>query len=268
MPSPLQLKVFLAHSHEDEETVRDVFHLLKADGFEPWLDKISLAPGQDWKLEIKHAVRTADAVAVFLSQHSVTRAGYVNQEIALALDYAQQQPEREIYIIPIRLEECEIPDRLSHLHWIELPETGFSVGQAYLRLQRSLLLRAIHGGRLKPDAVDQPWLGAFIYSKGIPDSYPASDLDGEYLVRGVNPDQTRYYGTATLAVHGGLFELTQRIGTQEVRYEGIFEAPRLVFSGKGYTVSYGANRLDGVLIGEWGTGGVEELIPAVASKPK
>lgn len=118
------------------------------------------------------------ARAIFLSQRSVTEAGYLNREIALALEQAEMQPEREIFIIPIRLEECTVPDRLTHLHWFELPETGFSVGQAYLRLQRSLVVRAMQAGRMQSGDLSQPWMEHMLYQKTIPDAYPVEDLEG------------------------------------------------------------------------------------------
>lgn len=47
-----KLKVFLCHASEDKETVRKLYHQLKADGVEPWLDEVSILPGQEWQREI------------------------------------------------------------------------------------------------------------------------------------------------------------------------------------------------------------------------
>jgi len=43
-----------------------------------------------------------------------------SKEIKLALDIANEKPEESIYIIPVRLEECNVPLRLRELHWIDL----------------------------------------------------------------------------------------------------------------------------------------------------
>lgn len=48
------LRVFLAHSHHDKGFVREVYSLLRADGFDPWLDEEDLDPGQDWEHEIRN----------------------------------------------------------------------------------------------------------------------------------------------------------------------------------------------------------------------
>ena len=46
----------------------------------------------------------------------------VQQEIKWALDILDQMPEETIYLIPVRLEDCPTPDRLSELHWVILYE--------------------------------------------------------------------------------------------------------------------------------------------------
>lgn len=143
------LTVFLAHSRGDKDLAREIFCLLRADGFHAWFDEENLLPGQDWEYEIKKAVRKANAVAAFLSPRSVDAAGYLHKELALALDTAQQQPEGTIFLIPIRLGECEVPERVRHLHWLDVDPADARIGPTYLRLQRSLLRRALQLGLME-----------------------------------------------------------------------------------------------------------------------
>jgi hypothetical protein len=119
-----QKKVFLCHSHEDKSSIRDWYQRLKNDGIKPWLDVIDLIPGQNWELEIKKVISTSDIILVCLSPKSVNQEGYVNKEIKIALDIAEQKAEGSIYIIPAKLEECEVPDRLQRWHWVNLYEDG------------------------------------------------------------------------------------------------------------------------------------------------
>ncbi len=95
-----------------------------------------MVPGQDWEREIRQAIREADVVAVCLSQSSTTKAGYVQKEIKFALDVADEQPEGTIFAIPVRLEECSVPERLSRLQWVDL-----FVDSGYARLLRALSAR-------------------------------------------------------------------------------------------------------------------------------
>lgn len=122
------LRAFLCHSSGDKPAVRELYYRLRSNGIDPWLDEEDLLPGQDWQREIPKAVRESDVVIVCLSRGSVTKTGYVQKEIKFALDVADLQPEGGIFIIPAKLEDCEVPERLSHLHWVNLfEEPGYSL---------------------------------------------------------------------------------------------------------------------------------------------
>ncbi len=65
-------------------------------------------------------------MVVCLSNNSTTKRGVVQREIARALDVLEEMPEETIYLIPARLEACQVPRRLGHLHWVDLFEAdGF-----------------------------------------------------------------------------------------------------------------------------------------------
>jgi hypothetical protein len=118
--------VFLCHSSGDKERVRPLYGKLKAAGFKPWLDEEDLVPGTRWETEIRKAVKQSDIVLVCLSQSSITKEGFIQKEIRIALDIADEKPEDTIYIIPARLEECVLPERLSQWHCVDLfRENGF-----------------------------------------------------------------------------------------------------------------------------------------------
>lgn len=136
--APVQpLTVFLCHSSSDKPAVRRLNERLLADGFSPWLDECNLLPGQDWAHEIAKAVRKSDVVLACLSQASTTKTGFVNKELKLALEFADEQPEDTIFLIPIRLDECQVPTRLQHWHWVDLFQTD-----GYEKLLKALLYRA------------------------------------------------------------------------------------------------------------------------------
>lgn len=50
----------------------------------------------------------------------MNNTGYVQKEITVALDAADLRPEGTIYIVPVRLEECDVPERLAHIHYLDL----------------------------------------------------------------------------------------------------------------------------------------------------
>ena len=119
-------KVFLCHSSSDKLDVRQLYQRLRAINMLPWLDEKDILPGQDWDLEIRRAIRASRAIVVCLSKAAIMKSGYVQKEIKNALDVADEQPEGAIFLIPLRLEPCEVPDRLSRWQWVDLFEpNGF-----------------------------------------------------------------------------------------------------------------------------------------------
>jgi hypothetical protein len=115
------LRVFLCHASEDKALVRRIFEKLSLlPGIDPWLDEQKLIPGQDWTSEITKAVRSSDVAVVCLSRSSTTKEGYVQKEIRLALDVAEEKPEGTIFLVPLRLEACEVPNRLRRWQWVDL----------------------------------------------------------------------------------------------------------------------------------------------------
>lgn len=113
--------------------MRALYKRLLAEGVDAWLDQEKLLPGQDWRVEIPRAVRAADVVVVCLSNNSITKEGYIQKELRFALDVADEKPEGAIFIIPARLEDCPVPDKLSRWHWVDLFEEN-----GYAKLLRSL----------------------------------------------------------------------------------------------------------------------------------
>jgi tetratricopeptide (TPR) repeat protein len=128
-----RLRIFLCHAIEDKPDVRKLYNRLRNDGFDPWLDEEELFPGEHWQRAIRKAVHASDVVIVCLSRASISKAGYVQKEIKFVLDKADEQPEDKIFIIPLKLEECDVPDRLSNLHYV-----NFFEEKGYERLLRSL----------------------------------------------------------------------------------------------------------------------------------
>ena len=107
------LRVFLCHSSTDKPAVRELYQKLRAESWiQPWLDEEELFPGMDWNMEIEKAVEAADAIIVCLTKNSINKEGYVQRELRIVLDFADYKPEGTLYIMPVRLEECEPPRRL------------------------------------------------------------------------------------------------------------------------------------------------------------
>ncbi len=137
-PSPYRpLKVFICHSKLDGPAAQELFIYLNDREAAPWLDSKSLIGGQDWRQEISAEINKSDAIVICLSRNSLNKEGYIQTEIKYALEKAKEVPKGNIFIIPVKLEECDVPFELQEYHWVNLFETD-----GYERLLKSLQTRA------------------------------------------------------------------------------------------------------------------------------
>jgi TIR domain-containing protein len=142
MTQSRKLRVFLCHSSNDKPVVRDLYERLNAEGWiDPWLDVEKLNPGDSWAYEIEKAVEETDIILVCLSKQSVNKEGYVQRELRVGLDFADYKPEGTLFMIPVRLEECEPPKRLRSWQYADFfPEENRD--QSYQKLLNGLKKRA------------------------------------------------------------------------------------------------------------------------------
>jgi hypothetical protein len=118
--------VFISYARPDSGHAQDAFKRLHEAGLSPWLDQESIPAGSEWAPCIARAIRESRVVLVLLSKNSVTRTGFLQKEIHLALDRWKEMPPGEVYLIPARIEECPKHERLEYLNWVDLfQETGW-----------------------------------------------------------------------------------------------------------------------------------------------
>ena len=121
-----QKQVFLTYAHSDKKAVRKIYHRLIRNHVNIWLDEKELLPGQDWKHEIRQAILRSKIVVVCLSKQFNKQGGFRHEELQIALEKARSFPDGEIFIIPARLEKCDLPDPLRQWQCVDLFEAdGF-----------------------------------------------------------------------------------------------------------------------------------------------
>ncbi|MDN4633156.1 TIR domain-containing protein [Sphingomonas sp. PsM26] len=125
--------IFLSYASPDYDRVHEYFAALTSDGLDPWLDKEKLVAGQNWDFEIKRALARAVIIVVFLSENSVSRRGYVQREIKIALGQSEAKLHDDIYLIPVMLDEVIIPPQLQDIQVI-----GASTEDSYKQLSRAI----------------------------------------------------------------------------------------------------------------------------------
>jgi hypothetical protein len=117
----VQPRIFLAYVEENYSTVRRLYQDLKCGGYQPWLDKEKLLPGQNWTRSIDRAIEVSDFFVPCFSQRAILKRGAFQAELRFALDCASRMPLDDMFVIPVRLENCVLPDRIkSKIHHVDL----------------------------------------------------------------------------------------------------------------------------------------------------
>jgi hypothetical protein len=142
------LHVFLSHARADSLFVRELYERLIQDGIDAWLEEENIIPGRPWLLEIQKGVKNSDILVVCLSAKSITKEGFMQEDIRFALETADKKPDGTIFIIPARLEACVVPEPLGKFQRVDL----FS-GDGYEQLIKALRLHAINVGETNSHVV-------------------------------------------------------------------------------------------------------------------
>jgi hypothetical protein len=116
------VRIFISYAREDKEAIVRLYEDLKGHGYSLWLDLIDLKGGQEWEEEIGIALEDAAMALICLSNRSVSKRGYINREIRKVLELVEYMPEGGVFLIPVRLEDCDYPRRLSRWQVVDLFE--------------------------------------------------------------------------------------------------------------------------------------------------
>lgn len=118
--------VFISYTSGDRDRVEPIADALIASGIDAWMDVKRLKAGQNWDFEIRRALDKAEVIVVFISDKSVTKRGYVQREVRLALEKAEEKLVDDIYLIPVLLDEnVTVPDLIKDLQFIRYKDEAF-----------------------------------------------------------------------------------------------------------------------------------------------
>jgi hypothetical protein len=133
-------RVFIAYVEEDAAKAARIFDALARAGFDPWMDKRKLLPGQNWPRAIRNALETSDFVACCFSHHSLHKRGGFQAEIRYALESARRLPLGDVFLLPVRLEECPIPVEIAReMQYVDLfPGWDYGIGRLVEAIRHQL----------------------------------------------------------------------------------------------------------------------------------
>jgi TIR domain len=134
------LKIFIAHAG-DYEKARELYYRLAGAGYETWLKDEDLLPGERIQSSISNQISTSDVVLICFSQKSAYSTSF-QTELNTILNQIVELPEGAIFIIPVKFEECELPDSLKKIKPVNLFErAGYEILFKALNLRASALAK-------------------------------------------------------------------------------------------------------------------------------
>ena len=138
-----KLSPFLCYAKENSTGVREFRERLRAESWvDPWFDEEDILPGQMWEGSVTDAVHNSHAVIIFLSSIAIRTEGFFHKELKLALDAAAEKPDGTIFIIPIRLDDCAVPERLQPYQYVDYFGDAEHKDRVYSSLIKALKIRA------------------------------------------------------------------------------------------------------------------------------
>lgn len=119
-------RVFISYAREDSDPAVRLYEDIKTrTNLKPWLDREDLLPGENWDQKIREAIENSKYFIALFSSTSVQKRGYLQKEFKHALDVLKEIPEGNVFIIPVRLDNCEIPfevpyEKLKKTEYVDL----------------------------------------------------------------------------------------------------------------------------------------------------
>jgi hypothetical protein len=119
--SETEKTVFISYAHEDSLHADRLYNNLKQANLLPWRDKDAIKAGLNWKIAIRKAIKNSRYFIPLFSSKSVGKIGYIQKEFKYALDIFDTFPESQIYLIPARLDDCQIPyEKLEDIQYVDM----------------------------------------------------------------------------------------------------------------------------------------------------
>ena len=155
-------KVFLSHASEDKQRFVIPFATaLRAKGIDVWLDKWEILPGDSLVDKLfEEGLKEAQAILIVVSAVSVDKP-WVRQELNTAI---VNRITRQTKIIPIIIDNAEVPEALRSLVWEPIP----ALDDYSVALDR--IVAAIFGHRQKPALGKAP---DYLKERPIPGLHPS-----------------------------------------------------------------------------------------------
>ena len=119
--SATKLKVFLSYSRRDGAFAEELLAALELLGFDAYLDKEDIAPGEPWEERLGSLIRLADTVVFIISPNSLT-----SQHCAWEVEETVRAGKRLVPVILTEPPDGNVPEQLRKLNYVY-----FTNGQSF-----------------------------------------------------------------------------------------------------------------------------------------
>lgn len=133
--------VFISHSMADDRLVRRIETAVRDLRYPVWYAETDLPPGDLIVSEVSAALADSDAMVVVLSPRSA-RSRWVEFEVNAVM--AARLSGRDVVVVPVVIEDCDIPASLQGLNWIDM--RGDHFGDGLIKLIDRLRQHRLGGG--------------------------------------------------------------------------------------------------------------------------
>jgi formylglycine-generating enzyme required for sulfatase activity len=115
-----QRRTFISYSRSNKEFVVRLARELRAEGFPVWLDILDIPAGSRWDREVEKALKESDIFMIILTRASAESENVLD-EIGYAIDHRKR-------IMPVLMEKCDIPLRLTRFQYVDFTNKNFDEG--------------------------------------------------------------------------------------------------------------------------------------------
>lgn len=148
LPAAVQMQTcFISYSRGDEQFALRFANDLRSADVSTWVDQLDIRPSEHWDRAVERAIAGCRCFVVILSPRSVASEN-VADEISLAIDMGKT-------ILPVLIEPCKLPLRLTRMHLIDA-----TAGYGSALKQCLAEIRSIENGQSPPPAQDPEGLAS------------------------------------------------------------------------------------------------------------
>lgn len=109
-------RIFISHSSHDKHFVDELARQIRRFDFEVWYDDWEIAVGDSIVEKVFAGLAASDALLLVLSRASVA-SRWVKEELDVAV--MRRLSEKDIRILPVLAETCDIPTPLKHIRYAD-----------------------------------------------------------------------------------------------------------------------------------------------------